>query len=259
MPSIESMQIGKSLFVFINGLPVGWFINNKPIFFSPQSSLKGKRERGGVSAVLSWKDISLLSSVSIPLGGIAGQQAQRHVCSVTYNTTGKNIGKISRCKLTAIGKVLFPPGHCLKKNYPWILKYQIQTILTEDFLQVRITIKRVDKNETIDKPLVNLSLYPYFAIGSDGFVTSTSRKAFIFTRELFPNFVDVMDCHIETTRAKIKMSVEGAEGFYLHNSNFSQQECIQPTFSAPREFGGSQDKELSVGEDLQMAMTLEVM
>ena len=50
MPNMESVRIGKSLFVFINGLSVGWFINNKPIFFSPQSNLEDKKERGGISA-----------------------------------------------------------------------------------------------------------------------------------------------------------------------------------------------------------------
>ena len=147
----------------------------------------------------------------------------------------------------------------MKKNYPWILKYQIQTILAEDFLQVSIAIKRADKKEFNNRPLVNLSLYPYFAIGSDGFVNSSSGEAFIFAREFVLNFIDVVDCHIETAGARIKMSVEGAGGFCLHSSDFSQQGCIQPVSSAPREFGGEGDIELFVGETLQMAMTLEVM
>lgn len=259
MPSMESMQIGRSLFVFINGLPVGWFINNKPIFFSPQSSLESSKERGGVSAVLSWKDIPLLNSVLIPLGGMAGQQARKHVCSMIYHEKGSKAGKVSRCKLTAKGKVLLPLEGCSKKDYPWIVKYQIQTILEEDFIQVGIIIKRFDKNKSVDKPLINLSLYPYFAIGSGGFVTSVDGNAFIFARELIPNFIDVVDCQIETAGAKIRMSIDGAEGFYLHSNNFNEQGCIQSVFAKPRGFGGSEDKELSVGEELQVTMTLKKM
>jgi hypothetical protein len=246
---MEKVTIGESDFLFINGLPIGWFVDGNPVFYPMRSVLYDRMMRGGVSVAVTVKD-SLSTEQFVPalLGGMAQCCAKKHVYTKGY-ADGKSGAS---CNLYSIGKAVFPQQRC-----SWGLRYEIKTSFREKSLRMKVILKRIDSGLVKSKLFVNLSIATYFYIGSVGFVTSNSGKGFIFATEERPNMVTPVDCQIETAGADISMQTGGAKGFFLFSQDFDSYGCIQALLDKPRGFGGSGGVELAVGEEVGMVMTLK--
>ncbi len=249
MPQIESVKIGKSNFTFINGMPMGWFVDNKPVFFSPQSELGDKKTRGGIAAVLSVNDVSLNHSISQLLGGLTECYIRRHVYS-----DNRAEGKITKCKITTESRAILQSKDW---QYPWVIHYKIKTIFGENFLQTTIKTNRLDKANI--SPIINLSIYAYFTIGQDNFVTTLEKKGVIFGRENRFNIVDEKNYWIESIGGKMLLLTSGTETCYLHSNDFNRQNCIQSVLSKSRSCGGTNGSILTANKEIEIGVTIELL
>jgi hypothetical protein len=248
MPKITNVQIGQSNFAFINGVPIGWFINNKPVFFSPQSNCRDEQVRGGVAVVASIKDTTLKYCISQPLGGLTKYPVRKCICSTDCDDK-----KIVEYKLTVENRVVL---RSKKRSYPWGINYQVETTFRENFLQVKVKIKRGDNNISISDPVINLSLYAYFVIGVTNLVTTIAEKGVIFGREESANLINENNYWIESLGGKILLLTSGTETCCLHSNDFYQQRCIQTILSKPYSFGGEGGVELNIGKEIEIGIAL---
>ncbi len=252
MPSLETIQIEASTFVFIGGLPIGWFIDSKPILFAPQTNIADKKLRGGIAVALSIKDISLKSTILCPLGGMSDCHVRRSIFSSEHSGRG-----MDKSILTVDGRII---TSARARDYPWRLGYMIITTFQRDSIQVKVQIKRLDKDIIINNPIVNLNLYTYFTLGESNFITRLPKEKYVvFAKEKTPNITTATNYKVDYPEKKVTLQIQGLEACYLHSNAFSQQGCIQAVTSLAEYFGGENIFRLSVGEILEGGVELKVL